>query len=176
MKRLRRSCQDVLGRLNGGEGGIRTPDTLTSMPDFESGAFNRALPPLRSSTTAFFAARLREHQSLPRRMLRCPSSHATRTHSHHYYSKSTGKRRTGAMPSAVSSAAHETRPLTLCTAAPIGSKTRARVASSRESTAPCQLPRVSKWDSNFKAGSQARFCDGEHLAWFFDGSNLRPCR
>ena len=31
----------------GGEGGIRTPDTLTSMPDFESGAFNRALPPLR---------------------------------------------------------------------------------------------------------------------------------
>ena len=33
--------------VNGGEGGIRTPDTLTSMPDFESGAFNRALPPLR---------------------------------------------------------------------------------------------------------------------------------
>jgi hypothetical protein len=24
--------------MNGGEGGIRTPDTLTSMPDFESGA------------------------------------------------------------------------------------------------------------------------------------------
>ena len=34
-------------RNSGGEGGIRTPDTLTSMPDFESGAFNRALPPLR---------------------------------------------------------------------------------------------------------------------------------
>jgi hypothetical protein len=32
---------------SGGEGGIRTPDTLTGMPDFESGAFNRALPPLR---------------------------------------------------------------------------------------------------------------------------------
>jgi hypothetical protein len=32
--------------MAGGEGGIRTPDTLTSMPDFESGAFNRALPPL----------------------------------------------------------------------------------------------------------------------------------
>ena len=31
----------------GGEGGIRTPDSLTTMPDFESGAFNRALPPLR---------------------------------------------------------------------------------------------------------------------------------
>ena len=33
-------------KVYGGEGGIRTPDTLTSMPDFESGAFNRALPPL----------------------------------------------------------------------------------------------------------------------------------
>ena len=33
--------------MNGGEGGIRTPDSLTTMPDFESGAFNRALPPLR---------------------------------------------------------------------------------------------------------------------------------
>ena len=35
-------------RVYGGEGGIRTPDSLTTMPDFESGAFNRALPPLRS--------------------------------------------------------------------------------------------------------------------------------
>ena len=32
---------------HGGEGGIRTPDSLATMPDFESGAFNRALPPLR---------------------------------------------------------------------------------------------------------------------------------
>jgi hypothetical protein len=31
----------------GGEGGIRTPDSLATMSDFESGAFNRALPPLR---------------------------------------------------------------------------------------------------------------------------------
>jgi hypothetical protein len=31
----------------GGEGGIRTPDTRKGMSDFESGAFNRALPPLR---------------------------------------------------------------------------------------------------------------------------------
>jgi hypothetical protein len=37
---------EELGR-SGGEGGIRTPDSLTTMPDFESGAFNRALPPLR---------------------------------------------------------------------------------------------------------------------------------
>ena len=33
--------------LYGGEGGIRTPDSLATMSDFESGAFNRALPPLR---------------------------------------------------------------------------------------------------------------------------------
>ena len=33
--------------MNGGEGEIRTPDSLSTMPDFESGAFNRALPPLR---------------------------------------------------------------------------------------------------------------------------------
>ena len=33
--------------LSGGEGGIRTPDSLATMSDFESGAFNRALPPLR---------------------------------------------------------------------------------------------------------------------------------
>jgi hypothetical protein len=31
----------------GGEGGIRTPDSLATMADFESAAFNRALPPLR---------------------------------------------------------------------------------------------------------------------------------
>ncbi len=33
----------------GGEGGIRTPDRLAPMSDFESGAFNRALPPLRNA-------------------------------------------------------------------------------------------------------------------------------
>ena len=36
-------------RGNGGEGGIRTPGTLTGTSDFESGALNRALPPLRAS-------------------------------------------------------------------------------------------------------------------------------
>ena len=34
-------------RIYGGEGGIRTPGSLSTTPDFESGAFNRALPPLR---------------------------------------------------------------------------------------------------------------------------------
>ena len=36
---------------DGGEGGIRTPGTLTGTSDFESGALNRALPPLRIVTT-----------------------------------------------------------------------------------------------------------------------------
>ena len=40
---------DVLKQVNGGEGGIRTPDTREGMSDFESGAFNWALPPLRVS-------------------------------------------------------------------------------------------------------------------------------
>ena len=39
------------GRVIGGEGGIRTPDSLATMSDFESGAFNRALPPLRYGMT-----------------------------------------------------------------------------------------------------------------------------
>ena len=37
----------IEGRDDGGEGEIRTPDSLATMSDFESGAFNRALPPLR---------------------------------------------------------------------------------------------------------------------------------
>ena len=40
-------CMILIQKMYGGEGGIRTPDSLTTMPDFESGAFNRALPPLR---------------------------------------------------------------------------------------------------------------------------------
>jgi hypothetical protein len=38
-------CQ--LMKMFGGEGGIRTPVTLPGEPDFESGAFSRARPPLR---------------------------------------------------------------------------------------------------------------------------------
>ena len=40
-------------RLRGGEGGIRPHDTLARIPDFESGAFNRALPPLRLHQTCY---------------------------------------------------------------------------------------------------------------------------
>ncbi len=46
--------------VNGGEGEIRTPDSLATMSDFESGAFNRALPPLR-----FVYSALRHKQILP---------------------------------------------------------------------------------------------------------------
>ena len=44
------SIYSTLLRISGGEGGIRTPGTLASTSDFESGAFNRALPPLRDIT------------------------------------------------------------------------------------------------------------------------------
>ena len=40
-----------VGRLRGGEGGIRTHGTLTGTPDFESGTFNRTPPPLRRAGT-----------------------------------------------------------------------------------------------------------------------------
>jgi hypothetical protein len=36
-------------KLDGGEGGIRTPGTIAGTSDFESGALNRALPPLRAA-------------------------------------------------------------------------------------------------------------------------------
>ena len=49
-------------RLFGGEGGIRTPDSLSTMPDFESGAFNRALPPLREGTSGCQPRRTRSAQ------------------------------------------------------------------------------------------------------------------
>ena len=44
---------DCSGSIYGGEGGIRTPGTLASTSDFESGAFNRALPPLRCCNPSF---------------------------------------------------------------------------------------------------------------------------
>ena len=50
------SC-NVLKLMYGGEGGIRTPDSLATMSDFESGAFNRALPPLRFVTPGASVAR-----------------------------------------------------------------------------------------------------------------------
>ena len=46
------SLLDVLELVNGGEGGIRTPGTGKGTSDFESGAFNRALPPLHAVLTA----------------------------------------------------------------------------------------------------------------------------
>jgi hypothetical protein len=34
--------KQLCGRVIGGEGGIRTPDTVARMPHFECGAFNRS--------------------------------------------------------------------------------------------------------------------------------------
>jgi hypothetical protein len=55
---LFRAVSRLLCRVYGGEGEIRTPDSLSTMPDFESGAFNRALPPLRSSAARSTSIRL----------------------------------------------------------------------------------------------------------------------
>ena len=38
-----------ISRLNGGEGGIRTPETLSSLHAFQACALNRARPPLRAN-------------------------------------------------------------------------------------------------------------------------------
>ena len=48
---------------NGGEGGIRTPGTRKGTSDFESGAFNRALPPLRLVRDSQYAGSL--NQQIP---------------------------------------------------------------------------------------------------------------
>ena len=66
-------CGMENGGESGGEGGIRTPDTLSSMPDFESGAFNRALPPLRIVKLHLLLA-LQHRSVLPRSgdLRRCP--------------------------------------------------------------------------------------------------------
>jgi hypothetical protein len=37
-----RTLANIGEQANGGEGGIRTPDTVTRMPHFECGAFNRS--------------------------------------------------------------------------------------------------------------------------------------
>jgi hypothetical protein len=50
---LRKALNNIGLKGLGGEGGIRTPDSLATMSDFESGAFNRALPPLRVLSCLF---------------------------------------------------------------------------------------------------------------------------
>ena len=46
-------------RLCGGEGGIRTPETLSSLHAFQACALNRARPPLRARTAIMHQAHLR---------------------------------------------------------------------------------------------------------------------
>ena len=52
---FRRLSLEVLEQVYGGEGGIRTPGTLSSTADFESAAFNRALPPLRAAADSLLS-------------------------------------------------------------------------------------------------------------------------
>ena len=42
MRRAARILAEMLDQLNGGEGGIRTPDTLSGMPVFKTGAINHS--------------------------------------------------------------------------------------------------------------------------------------
>jgi hypothetical protein len=48
---------DGVERVYGGERGIRTPGSLSTTPDFESGAFNRTLPSLRIVLTIYRSSR-----------------------------------------------------------------------------------------------------------------------
>ena len=77
-------------QLNGGEGGIRTPDSLATMSDFESGAFNRALPPLRSVRLLFLSRAFSPAGNRTAALLRAPLIPG--------HSKFTGKHSVGAMP------------------------------------------------------------------------------
>jgi hypothetical protein len=55
-----RFCQRL--GLDGGEGGIRTPETLSSLHAFQACALSRTLPPLRSEcSVCHFDARIRHH-------------------------------------------------------------------------------------------------------------------
>lgn len=47
------------GKQNGGEGGIRTPDTVARMPHFECGAFNHSATSPGASEACFAAATAR---------------------------------------------------------------------------------------------------------------------
>jgi hypothetical protein len=75
----------VISRTYGGEGGIRTPDTVTRMPHFECGAFNRsATSPMSSAKqrhkpdgARFLHEERRPRQAEPRR--RPPPPLALRT-------------------------------------------------------------------------------------------------
>ena len=48
-----RAFQDISGKLSGGEGGIRTRDTLADIPVFETGAFNHSATSPEANTRSF---------------------------------------------------------------------------------------------------------------------------
>jgi hypothetical protein len=89
-------CFQVVAGMYGGEGGIRTPGTNEGTSDFESGAFNRALPPLRIVT--YLLSAIYDQTCfipwVPRQLCNRPQIYST-------YYKSTCKGRALAMPSLV---------------------------------------------------------------------------
>src|ERR1700722_10203022 len=68
-----------LSRLNGGEGGIRTPETLSSLHAFQACALNRARPPLRARTCDYASGQPAEPPDRQRRS-RLPAERAPRSH------------------------------------------------------------------------------------------------
>ncbi len=64
-------CRERKNRgLGGGEGGIRTPETLSSLHAFQACALNRARPPLRARTAIM-------HHARPRGQFACPPGGVT---------------------------------------------------------------------------------------------------
>src|SRR4029079_15396433 len=61
---------------NGGEGGIRTPDTITRMPHFECGAFNHSATSPSFETTAYFWRLNPEHNCSANKLLTACGSRA----------------------------------------------------------------------------------------------------
>ena len=57
---LRWTLRDVLGRMLGGEGGIRTPDTVARMPHFECGAIDHSATSPILKTQGFYRGRGRQ--------------------------------------------------------------------------------------------------------------------
>src|SRR5271168_3212419 len=62
-------------RFNGGEGGIRTPETLSSLHAFQACALSRARPPLRARTAIMHHTRWRG-QFVRSDMPRCADENA----------------------------------------------------------------------------------------------------
>ena len=65
---------DAIYRLYGGEGGIRTPDTLSGMPVFKTGAINRSATSPRSAGPLRLYVELRRFRACQRHKPPCASA------------------------------------------------------------------------------------------------------